>query len=141
MINCSEKGWKKRIYCEAVKSSFVTMLLRLKQCSILERLEDYFERHRVAALITAVGRLTSEEVQLPEGDTLSCVNQPLKYQGLGLFGVPARGFRLQKLKSLSEANMIFRCLCVCRRLYGGGGHIMAGRWRIHGTLDECRRFL
>lgn len=124
-----------KIAREAVFTSSLSSL-KIKSYAIAEKMEIYPE-HR-CALIT----LNEEELNrfgYEKGDTEGLVDMPLEVKGM-IYSIFLReDSDCVKVSARSLEN--FPVSEVCKRLYGGGGHIMAAGGEFKGTLSEARQLL
>lgn len=110
--------------------------LRLEAYAISQKME-IFPEHK-CALIT----LDKEELKrfsYEKGDTEGLVNRPLEVKGM-LYSIFMREDP-DCIKVSARSCNNFPVSEICKKLYGGGGHIQAAGGEYHGSLEECKRLL
>lgn len=131
-----EKGIDRlKIAREAVFRSSVSSL-RIKAYAISEKMEIYPSHH--CALIT----LNEDELKkfgYEKGDTEGLVDTPLEVRGIVYSIFLREDTDCVKVSARSISN--FPVSEVCKKLYGGGGHLMAAGGEFHGTLEQARQLL
>lgn len=124
---------KERIVKEALNTRSLNSL-KLEAYALSNKLE-IFPEHK-CALIT----LDSQELKdfsYEKGDTEGLVNRPLEVRGL-LYSIFMREDP-DCVKVSARSCNDYPVSEICKRLYGGGGHIQAAGGEFHGSLEECRR--
>lgn len=134
LMRLLEKGVNKsQIVKEALETRSLNSL-RLEAYAISEKME-VFPEHR-CALIT----LDSEELKrfsYEKGDTEGLVNRPLEVRGM-LYSIFMREDP-DCIKVSARSCDNFPVSEICKRLYGGGGHIQASGGEFRGSLQDCRK--
>lgn len=108
--------------------------LKLEAYALSQKME-IFQEHR-CTLIT----LNKEELKrfsYEKGDTEGLVNRPLEVRGM-LYSIFMREDP-DCVKISARSCEDFPVSEICKRLYGGGGHIQAAGAEFHGSLEECRK--
>lgn len=124
---------KERIVKEALNTRSLNSL-KLEAYALSQKME-IFPDYR-CALIT----LDQEELKkfsYEKGDTEGLVNRPLEVKGM-LYSVFMREDPdCVKISTRSCEN--FPVSEICKKLYGGGGHIQAAGAEFHGSLEDCKK--
>lgn len=131
-----EKGADKT---KIVKEALMTRSfwsVRLESYALLEKLEVFPQHH--AALITLDGS-ELEKFHYERGDTEGLVNRALEIRGV-VYAVFMREDP-DCVKISARSINEFPVSEICKRLYNGGGHVMAAGGEFKGSLEECRRLL
>ncbi len=132
LMRLLEKGVdKERIVRESLNTKSL-WALRLEAFALSERL-TVFPAHR-AALIT----LSSEDLvrfHYERGDSEGLVNRPLEVKGIVYSIFMREDSDCVKVSARSVDD--FPVSEICKKLYGGGGHLMAAGGEFHGSLEEC----
>lgn len=136
LVRLLEKGLDKEKIVRAALNTRSLNSLKLEAYALAEKLE-YYPKHR-ACLVT-LSRAELDKFHYERGDTEGLVNRPLEIKGV-IYSVYMREDP-DCIKVSSRSCDGFPVSEICKRLYGGGGHLQAAGGEFHGTLEECRRLL
>lgn len=126
---------KERIVKEALNTRSYWSL-KLEAFALSERMQ-IFPSHR-AALIT-LSKSDLEKFKYEKGDTEGLVNRPLEIKGMVYSIFMREDPDCIKVSARSVGN--FPVSEICKKLYGGGGHLQAAGGEFYGSLEECRKVL
>lgn len=126
---------KDRIIKEALNTRSLNSL-RLEAYALSQKME-IFPEHK-CALIT----LDKDELKrfnYEKGDTEGLVNRPLEVRGM-IYSIFMRDDP-DSVKVSARSCEDFPVSEICKRLYGGGGHVQAAGGEFYGSLEDCRKKL
>lgn len=126
---------KDRIVKEALNTRSLNSL-RLEAYAISTKMEILAD-HK-CALIT----LDKDELKqfgYEKGDTEGLVNRPLEVRGM-VYSIFLREDP-DCVKISARSTDGFPVSEICKKLYGGGGHVQAAGAEFHGSLSDCRKIL
>lgn len=123
---------KEKIVKEALNTRSLNSL-KLEAYALSEKLEIYPE-HKCCLVSLSQDELKRFEYE--RGDTEGLVNRPLEIRGI-LYSIFMREDP-DCIKISSRSCDGFPVSEICKKLYGGGGHIQAAGGEFHGSLSECR---
>lgn len=126
---------KEMIVKEALNTRSLNSL-RLEAFAISQKME-IFPEHR-CALIT-LDREELKRFSYEKGDSEGLVNRPLEVRGLVYSIFMREDPDCVKISGRSCDD--FPVSEICKKLYGGGGHLQAAGAEFHGSLEECRKIL
>lgn len=136
LMRLLEKGVdKERIVKEALNTRSYNSL-RLEAFALSEKLE-VFPEHKAALVTLSLQDL--ERFHYERGDTEGLVNRPLEIRGL-VYSIFMREDE-DCIKISARSVNGFPVSEICKKLYGGGGHLQAAGGEYFGSLKECRKKL
>lgn len=124
---------KEKIVKEALNTRSLNSL-KLEAYAISEKMEIYPE-HK-CALIT-LNEKELKRFSYEKGDTEGLVNKPLEVRGM-IYSIFMREDP-DCVKVSARSCEGFPVSEICKKLYGGGGHVQAAGGEYYGSLEDCKK--